>query len=165
MKHVKSIAIIKLAAKIIFSSLIIVSSINLSFIWLQSHYIKKAAREGAKIAASSENPTIEHSRDNDRVKKAVITNLGGLYPHMGSYTPEDCCGCDDPAHRICAIKIEPATTEGISGYKVSVTVKIFRIFDVKQAWGLPKLFPENRGNQMTATAFGKITTPQKLSNS
>lgn len=144
---------IKFAAKVSLITLTLAVSIEAGSLWLQSYYIEKAANQGAELAATLTNPAAENSRDNNAAKQTVINCLGGLYPHLGSYTPEDCCNCDKPTKRICNIQVEPFNKQGIDGYKVSVTVKIYRIFETQEAWAISALFTDNPGNHLTASAF------------
>ena len=146
-------AVVEFAILLVFILLILAGVIEFGFLWLQSHYINNAAREGARVAAKSQDPTTP-GPDNDEVKKAVIDYLAGVYPNLESYTPGDCCGCDDPENRICSITVTPVTAEAeTEGYKVTVKVRVMRIFGGGSEWFFTLFHSGDTGETMTGSAF------------
>ncbi|MDH3394273.1 MAG: pilus assembly protein [Desulfobulbaceae bacterium] len=151
-------AVVEFAILLVLILLILAGVVEFGFLWLQSHYINNAAREGARIAAKTEDPTVP-GPDNDAVKKAVIDYLFGLYPKLGDYKPSDCCGCDNPSDRICSVDIEQTTAGTTKGYTVTIKVKISRIFGGTGEWFFALFSPGDTGDIMTGSAFFADETP------
>lgn len=130
-------AVVEFAVLLVFILLILAGVVEFGFLWLQSHYITNAAREGARVAAKTEDP-INSVPDNDAVKKAVTDYLTDLYPN---------------SDRIESIDVTDFNAEETPGYKVEVKVEIIRIFGGTGDWFFKLFAPGDTGNTMTGTAF------------
>ena len=118
------------------------------FIWLQSHYIANAAREGSRVAARLADP-INYSGDREQVESVVKEYLKGLYSDdrvdgNPPYLPPSGGCCDDDGYCI-EVGIEneeiPAgLAENPAAVKVTVTVKTAEVWD-PILWDLLRLLP------------------------
>ena len=68
-------AVVEFAILLVFILLILAGVFEFGFLWLQSHYVNNAAREGARVAAKTEDPITVEGEGNNAVKKAVIDFL------------------------------------------------------------------------------------------
>lgn len=121
--------------------IIVFGIIEFGFLWMQSHYIANAAREGARVAATLPEPK---TTDLPRVETAVKEYLKGLYPDAKVDGSGGCCGSGN--------FIEVGVTDGevihVSGtpaidvntIKVTVTVQTAEIWK-PVLWELLKLLP------------------------
>lgn len=134
-------AAVEFAVLFLLLLIIVFGIIEFGFLWLQSHYIANAAREGARVAATLEDP--RSGDDLDRVENTVKEYLKGLYPSAKVDGSGGCCGNGD--------FIEVALTDGeaipvsgpgtsVSTIKVTVTVQTAEIWK-PVLWDLLKLFP------------------------
>ncbi|MFC1513369.1 TadE/TadG family type IV pilus assembly protein [Thermodesulfobacteriota bacterium] len=145
-KNRRGAAVVEFAFLLIIILLILAGVIEFGFLWLQSHYINNAAREGARVAAKTESPqTTPPGAGNDAVIKAVEDYLADLYPTT-----------DLPDHSINVVKSTAGDTDG---YKVTVKVKIIRIFGGDGSWFFTLFSPGDSGNYMTGSAFFADETP------
>lgn len=134
-------AAVEFAVLFLLLLIIVFGIIEFGFLWLQSHYIANAAREGARVAATLEAPK---TTDLPRVENTVKEYLKGLYPDAKVDGSGGCCGNGD--------FIEVAVTDGevipVSGtpgtdvntIKVSVTVQTSEVWK-PVLWELLKLLP------------------------
>lgn len=135
----KGVAVVEFAVLFLLLLLILAGVVEFGFLWLQSHYLANAAREGARVAARSD--------DNTKVEAAVKEYLSDIY----GTRVDNCCEKND----FLEIKVEPLSIQPPAdkkdGYKVTLTVKAIRIFSGKDGL-LSFLSPDSSGT-MTHSAF------------
>jgi Flp pilus assembly protein TadG len=134
-------AVVEFAVLFLLLMIIVFGIIEFGFLWLQSHYIANAAREGARVAATLPEPK---TTDLARVENTVKEYLKGLYPDARVDGAGGCCSTGD--------FIEVAVVDGevihVSGppaldvntIKVSVKVQSAQIWQ-PVLWELLKLIP------------------------
>lgn len=131
-------AVVEFAVLFLLLLIIVFGIIEFGFLWLQSHYVANAAREGARVAATLPDPK---TSDLLKVEGAVKSYLKGLYPD--STVDAGCCSSGD--------FIEVAVADGdvihvgggaadVNTIKVSVKVQTAQIWK-PVLWDLLKLFP------------------------
>lgn len=146
-KNSRGAAVAEFAILLIVIVLILAGVVEFGFLWLQAHYVNNAAREGARVAAKYTAPETIPSEGNDAVQKAVIDYLAGLYPE------------NDLSGRIDTIDVAASAAGNTVGYKVTVKVKVIRIFGGKGSWFFTLFSPGNGGDIMTGSAFFADETP------
>lgn len=133
-------AAVEFAVLFLLLMIIVFGIVEFGFLWLQSHYIANAAREGARVAATLSAPK---STDLPRIENTVKEYLKGLYPDAKVDGSGGCCGSgnfievavtDDDAIPVSG----PGTA--VSTIKVTVTVQTAEIWQ-PVLWDLLKLFP------------------------
>lgn len=119
--------------------------IEFGFLWMQSHYIRNAAREGARAAAKlrvEEDPA-------PVVQQAVLEMLRGVYGDELVDNPANCCG--DAS--FIAIRIDETTLDAggndLRSFEVSVDVRTADIWD-PVLWDLLILLPGIEGAEVNA---------------
>jgi Flp pilus assembly protein TadG len=108
--------------------------IEFGFIWLQSHYIANAAREGARVASKLEDPT--SAGDILTIQNAIKDYLRGSVIYSDTKVDE-CCGSES------FIYIETPVLETISdtpAVRINLTVKTAEIWE-PVLWDLLNLVP------------------------
>ncbi|MDF1577791.1 MAG: pilus assembly protein [Desulfobulbales bacterium] len=154
-------AAVEFAVLFLLLMIILFGIIEFGFIWMQSHYIANAAREGARVAAKG--------HDDTQVETAVKTYLQGLYSEdrvngTGSYPP-GCCdngdfievvisGPDDG--EVIAVP-ELAAADDPAAIRVTVTVQTAQVWD-PILWDLLKLLPGSSvtGDLSEITEYAKF---------
>ena len=125
--------------------------IEFGFIWLQSHYIANAAREGARVASKLEDPTGD---DRSVVEEAIKNYLKGAVVYSDSFVDSNSF---DPPNVAISVDPVPVTGNGVTieALEVGVTVQTARIWE-PVLWDLLNLLPGvNSGDirQITETAL------------
>lgn len=134
-------AAVEFAVLFLLLMIIVFGIIEFGFLWMQSHYIANAAREGARVAATLPEPK---STDLPRIENTVKEYLKGLYPDAKVDGSEGCCGTGD----FIEVAVEDGEAIPVSGtpgtpvntIKVTVTVQTAEIWK-PVLWDLLKLFP------------------------
>ena len=118
-------AVVEFAILFLLLMVIVFGIIEFGFIWLQSHYIANAAREGARVAARLEDPK------NYRipVDKAVTDYLKGLPLYKGEVVKSCCEGSND----IIKVAIEDEKIEAGPGLNLDA-VKVTVTVDTTEVW-------------------------------
>ena len=144
-------AAVEFAVLIPLLMVIVFGIIEFGFIWLQSHYIANAAREGARVAATGQ--------DQSQIQKAVKEYLKGVYADArvdgtGDYaSPPSNGGCctgydfieveitpkDDEGYMLF-IDVPDSDVEDPHAVKVTVTVQTAQVWD-PILWDLLGLIP------------------------
>jgi Flp pilus assembly protein TadG len=130
-------AVVEFAVLFLLLLIIIFGIIEFGFLWLQSHYIANAAREGARVAATLEDP---RSTELPKVENTIKEYLKGLYPD--ALVDGGCCNAGD----FIEVNVDDGDTIHVSGgtdvntYKVSVKVQTAQIW-TPVLWGLLRLMP------------------------
>ncbi len=141
-------AAVEFAVLIPLLMIIVFGIIEFGFIWLQSHYIANAAREGSRVAARLADP-INDSDEREQVESVVKEYLKGLYSEdrvkgtPPAYKPPAGGCCDDGDFIEVGIENEeiPAgLAENPAAVKVTVTVKTAEVWD-PILWDLLRLLP------------------------
>jgi Flp pilus assembly protein TadG len=89
--------------------------VEFGYLWLQSHYITQAAREGAAVASHYSAPLAQRNK----IEAAVQSYLRG---HYGAERCADCCAVGD------FITVEIQTEDESRAVEVKVTVQIGEIW-------------------------------------
>jgi len=141
----KGAAIVEFAILLLLLLLILAGVVEFGFLWLQSHYLTNAAREGARVAGKVEKPL---SDDREKVNDAVKEYLHGIY---NDAKVDDCCDENQFLHiEVNPLSVKPPADK-YDGYQVTVTVKEpIRIFSGKD--GLLSFIAPN-DQTMTKSAF------------
>ncbi|MDR9501928.1 MAG: TadE/TadG family type IV pilus assembly protein [Desulfurivibrionaceae bacterium] len=160
-------AAVEFAVLFLLLMIILFGIIEFGFIWMQSHYIANAAREGARVAAKGnyDNPA---DRDG-QVKDAVKDYLKGLYSEdrvdgTGGFSPPSggCCETGDFIEVVITDKnednsdlvISAGLDEDPAAVRVTVTVQTAQVWD-PILWDLLRLLPGSSvsGNLSEITEF------------
>lgn len=132
-------AVVEFAVIFLLLLIIVFGIIEFGFLWLQSHYIANAAREGARVAATLPDPK---SADLGKVETAVKEYLKGLYPDARVDGTGGCCGSGD----FIEVAVDDGDSIPVSGgpnvntIRVAVKVQTSEIWR-PVLWGLLKLIP------------------------
>lgn len=105
-------AVIEFAILLPLLAIIVFGILEFGFIWLQSHYIANAAREGARIAAKLAEVDDEDGSGQPYVQAGVRDYLLGLYRNLEDNDIEfHCCGLDPSVTptKFVAIVVEEGT--------------------------------------------------------
>ena len=142
-------AAVEFAVLFVLLMVILFGIIEFGFIWMQSHYIANAAREGARVAAKGHN--------DSQVETTIKTYLQGLYSEArvngsGGYSPPTggCCGSGDFIEVVISgpddgvvINVPEFAAEDApnpKAVKVTVTVQTAEVWD-PILWDLLRLLP------------------------
>ncbi|MEN8135422.1 MAG: TadE/TadG family type IV pilus assembly protein [Thermodesulfobacteriota bacterium] len=131
-------AAVEFAVLFLLLMIIVFGIIEFGFIWLQSHYIANAAREGARVAARVAEP---ETTDRPQVENAVQEYLEGLPLYDDEVT--NCCGSGDFIEVVIADEVIDAglpTGENPDAIRVTVTVQTAEVWD-PILWDLLTLVP------------------------
>jgi len=133
--------------------------IEFGFLWLQSHYIANAAREGARVASKiaevSAGPTLTNESEvQTAVQNAIKDYLRGAVVYSDSFIDSN-----SGSPKNVDVSVVPRTITGggvtLDGIEVDVTVQTARIWE-PVLWSLLNLLPGvNSGEirQITETAL------------
>lgn len=132
-------AVVEFAVLFLLLMIIVFGIIEFGFLWLQSHYIANAAREGARVAVSLPDPK---SADLDKVESSIKEYLKGLYPDARVDGAGGCCGAGNfiEVNVADGDPIPVSGTNEVETIKVSVKVQTAQIWQ-PILWGLLKLIP------------------------
>lgn len=140
-------AAVEFAVLFLLLMIILFGIIEFGFIWMQSHYIANAAREGARVAAKG--------HDDTQVETAIKDYLKGLYSSdrvdgTGGYSPPGggCCetgdfievAISDPDDGEVIDVPELAAEDDPAAVRVTVTVRTTEVWD-PIIWDLLQLLP------------------------
>lgn len=126
-------AVVEFAVLFLLLLVIIFSILEFGFIWLQSHYITNAAREGARIAATGQGQT--------QIEDVVKEYLKGVY--ADSRVNGGCCNSGDFIEVVIDDEVIDAglpAGENPAAVKVTVTVQTSEVWE-PILWDLLKLLP------------------------
>lgn len=124
--------VVELAVVFLLLMALLFGVIEIGFLWMQSHYINNAAREGARAAAKlkvDEDPA-------PVVENAVREMLKGVYGDARVDDPGNCCSDGN----FIAVDISNATVDGLRAYEVTVEVQTAEIWE-PVLWGILNIFP------------------------
>jgi hypothetical protein len=114
--------------------------IEIGFLWMQSHYINNAAREGARAAAKlrvDENPA-------PVVEDTVREMLRGVYGDTIVDDPGNCCGSGNfIAIDIAESNVDPGDLD-LRSFEVTVEVQTAEIWE-PVLWDILSLLPGSDG--------------------
>ena len=133
----KGAAVVEFALLSLLLLVFVFGIIEFGFIWLQSHYIANAAREGARVGSKLEDPTT--GDDLQTVKDAITAYLKGAVVYSDSFVDSESF---DPPN--VDISVDPRTITGagvtVDALEVGVTVQTARIWE-PVLWGMLNLLP------------------------
>lgn len=133
----KGAAVVEFAVLFLLLLFFVFGIIEFGFLWVQSHYIANAAREGARVAAKLEDPDGD---DLEMVETAIKNYLKGSVVYSNAFV-NDCCDPGDNFEvSVISDPITPAGLDPIDAWKVSVTVQSARIWE-PILWPLLNLLP------------------------
>lgn len=75
----KGAAVVEFAILLLLLLVLLFGLIDFGFIWLQSHYIANAAREGARVASKSSPQSFPSPEVDTKIENAVVKYLQGVY--------------------------------------------------------------------------------------
>jgi len=138
-------AAVEFAILFLLLMIIVFGIIEFGFIWLQSHYIANAAREGARVAAKG--------HDDTQVETAIKDYLKGLYSEdrvegTGPYPPPGggCCSNTDFIEVVISGDVIKVTgLPDLPAVRVTVTVQTAEVWD-PILWDLLNLLPGSSGS-------------------
>lgn len=173
-------AIVEFAVLFLLLMVFVFGIIEFGFIWLQSHYVANAAREGARVASNLTDLTEVNGEAPPRpkIEAAVADYLQGLYRNLdaGSEVGFRCCSVPDPipdppgtpAAKFVEIAVQSGPLSTFTGeaedpdpdaVKIFVTVQTARVWE-PILWDLLNLIPGaalGEIRQVTETAvFAKL---------
>lgn len=133
-------AAVEFAVLFLLLIVILFGIIEFGFIWMQSHYIANAAREGARVSAKG--------HDNTQVETAIKDYLKGLYSEARVDGTGGCCGSGNfievnisgPDDGEVINVPEFAAEDALRAVKVTVTVRTAEVWD-PILWDLLRLLP------------------------
>ncbi len=133
-------AAVEFAVLFLLLMVILFGIIEFGFIWMQSHYIANAAREGARVSAKG--------HDNTQVETAIKDYLKGLYSEARVDGTGGCCGSGNfievnisgPDDGEVINVPEFAAEDAPKAVKVTVTVRTAEVWD-PILWDLLRLLP------------------------
>jgi len=136
LSHEKGAVVVEFAVVFLMLLVLVFGILEFGFLWLQSHYINNAAREGARAAAKlnvDENP-------QPVVEAAVRNMLRGVYNDTVVDNPANCCS---PGSFI-AIDIGETSVDAdgtpLRSVEVAVDVQTAEVWQ-PVLWNLINLFP------------------------
>jgi len=89
--HQRGAAVVEFAILLLLLLVLLFGLIDFGFLWLQSHYVSNAAREGARIASKIPSSNFGTSNSDDKIEKAVTDYLHGFY----DFDSKDVSCCSD----------------------------------------------------------------------
>jgi Flp pilus assembly protein TadG len=138
--------------------IIVFGVIEFGFIWMQSHYIANAAREGARVAARLTDPTVNGSADQLQVEQRIKEYLEDLPFYEDKVT--DCCDSGDFIYvEIEDENIVAGSAGDIDAVKVSVTVQTTEVWD-PILWDLVRLLKPDAVNTPPVSEFAVFAVEQ-----
>lgn len=143
-KSEKGAAVVEFTLLALLLLIFVFGIIEFGFIWLQSHYIGNAAREGARVASKiaefdPAGPTLTNSDDvRDAVQDAIKQYLEGAVVYNADKV-EECC---DEGNFIYIETPALETIPGAStpGVRINLTVRTADIWE-PVLWNLLNLLP------------------------
>jgi Flp pilus assembly protein TadG len=111
--------------------------IEFGLLWVQSHYIANAAREGARVAAKLEDPDGD---DEATVQTAIQNYLEGSVVYSTAFVSNCCDSGDNVEISVDPETITAAGVDPIDAWRVTVTVQSHEIYE-PVLWNLLNLLP------------------------
>lgn len=131
----KGAAVVEFALLALLLLVFVFGIIEFGLLWVQSHYIANAAREGARVASKLEDPT---GVELGTVQTAIKNYLEGSVVYSTTFV-NNCCVSGNNVE----ISVDPETIPaagGIAGWRVTVTVQSHEIYE-PVLWNLLNLLP------------------------
>lgn len=97
----KGAAIVEFAILLLLLLVLLFGLIDFGFIWLQSHYIANASREGARVGSKLSPENFGENNFDNKIEKAVTDYLHGFYSFDNS-KDVSCCS-DETSERLFRI--------------------------------------------------------------
>lgn len=128
----KGAAVVEFALLALLLLVFVFGIIEFGLLWMQSHYIANAAREGARVASKLEDPEGD-PLDKDKVETAVRDYLKGAIVYSDTFVDTN-----------AGIDVTPETIDpdgaAIEAWKVTVTMNTALIWE-PVLWPLLDLLP------------------------
>jgi Flp pilus assembly protein TadG len=133
----KGAAVVEFALLALLLLVFVFGIIEFGFIWMQSHYIANAAREGARVASKLEDPT--SGDDLLAVQNAIKNYLRGAVVYSDTFIDSN---SGSPKNVDVSVVPRTITATGVTldGIEVDVTVQTARIWE-PVLWNLLNLVP------------------------
>ena len=144
MSSQKGAAVVEFAVLALLLLVFVFGIIEFGFLWLQSHYIGNAVREGARVASKTADvdpsgPTLNNSSEVETaVQEAIKEYLEGAVVYSSTHV-NDCCDSGNLIF-IETPSLETITGSTTPGIRVSLTVQTAEIWE-PVLWELLNLLP------------------------